>query len=276
MSRLTVQGPGKQVLSLGYTDQGYGPPIVLVHGWPFDQRWWEPQVTAFAAEGHRVITFDRRGAGSSDRPWEGYSNDIFAADLHALLETLDLTGAVIVGYSSGAAELARYVARHGTGRVSRLVFASALPPAFRSANGVQPHGITPGALDDLAAAWTRHRIVMLDQFTVAAFSVDGMLEIDEPTRLHCLRIAADASPKATVDGLRAWAESDARADLRHVDVPALVLHGAGDAIAPYPDSGRHYAAAIPGSSTTLIPNAPHAITLTHPDQWNQAVLDFLS
>ncbi len=127
MPTLTVTDDNRSV-DLYYEDHGSGSPVVLIHGWPLSGRSWEAQVPALVEAGHRVITYDRRGFGSSSQPWDGYDYDTLSADLSALLENLDLTGVTLVGFSMGGGEVARYLSRYGTARISKVVFASAVPP----------------------------------------------------------------------------------------------------------------------------------------------------
>ncbi|MFC5059775.1 alpha/beta hydrolase [Saccharothrix xinjiangensis] len=254
MPRLAVATENGAEVSLYYEDYGVGSPVVLVAGWPLTAQSWESQVAAFVEAGHRVVGYDRRGFGRSTRAWGGYDQDTLAADLHLLLEHLDLRGAALVGFSSGAGDVARCVARFGVGRVSRLVLAG-------------PLAVDDGLVRDLlnAAGW--HRVAMLDDVLGRFFSVDGEVVLDEASRQHLLHVAACASPKATVDVIGAWAGADPEADLADVGVPVLVVHGERDAFTA-PRRGR--------APATIIPSAPHGAPMTHPQQWNEVVLRFLS
>ncbi|WP_367130362.1 alpha/beta fold hydrolase [Saccharothrix sp. HUAS TT1] len=254
MPRLPAGTENGADVSLYYEDYGAGPPVVLVAGWPFTAQSWESQVAAFVGAGHRVVGYDRRGFGRSSRPWSGYDQDTLATDLHRLLAHLDLRDAALVGFSSGAGDVARCVARFGVERVSRLVLAG-------------PLAVDDGLVRDLLAAAEWHRVAMLDDVLGRFFSVDGESALDEASRQHLLHVAACASPKATVDVIRAWAGTDPEADLVDVDVPVLVVHGERDAFTA-PRRGR--------APTTTIPSAPHGAPITHPEQWNEVVLRFLS
>src|SRR5690242_19637973 len=128
MPRLTVGTENNAPIELHYEDVGTGRPVVLIHGWPLSGRSWERQVPALVEDGYRVITYDRRGFGASSQPWGGYDYDTFAADLHALIERLDLTGVTLVGFSMGGGEVARYVGTYFTERIAKAVFAAAVPP----------------------------------------------------------------------------------------------------------------------------------------------------
>ncbi|GAA3072820.1 alpha/beta fold hydrolase [Streptosporangium carneum] len=248
-------------MSLFYEDVGDGPPVVLVHGWPVSHRFWEPQIGPLTEAGHRVVCYDRRGFGHSSRPWHGYDHATFTADLAVLVEALDLTGLALVGFSTGCAEAVGYAA--ASDRVARLILGSPV--------------LYPDPLAyELRIAARRHRIPMLDDLLLRFFAVDGHSALDEPTRQYLLRDAADASPKATADSLAAWDAADPGPELARVTVPTLIIQGEGDAFVPLKDSGTRVARALDGSSLTTIPDAPHGAPLTHAEQWNALMLEFLT
>ncbi|MEV6813752.1 alpha/beta hydrolase [Micromonospora sp. NPDC051296] len=271
MPGLAVDAEDGVEVTLYYEDVGSGRPVLLVPGWPLSQRAWDQQVRPFVAAGRRVVSYDRRGSGRSTHSWTGYDYDTFAADLAGLLDRLDLRDVALVGFSSGCGDIARYIRRYGTDRIAELVFLSA-PPVCSDA----PDRFAASDLvDTLVVASIQHRIPMLDEVLRRFFSVDGVLTVDEPTRQFHLRQAASASAKATTDSIAASGSVDFARDLAGVDRPTLVVHGAGDAVAPFAESGRRIAAAVPGSQVVLIPDAPHAAPITHFEQCNAAVLEFL-
>ncbi|WP_177215604.1 alpha/beta fold hydrolase [Actinokineospora terrae] len=243
-------------VELYYEDAGSGPPVLLVAGWPLTSESWECQVGALVEAGHRVLTYDRRGFGRTTRAWDGYTPATLVDDLHGLITHLDLTDVVLVGFSSGAVETARYLATHGSDRVHGLVLASPLGGA--SALG-----------RDLRAAARWHRVAMLDDVLTRFFSVNGEIALDEATRRHLLSTAAASSARATLTVIDAWSDPtlDLAADVAAAGLPTLVISGEGDAVAP-----SHRVDA----PTVVIPSGPHGVHITHPQQWNQAVLKFLT
>lgn len=245
-------------MSLFYEDAGDGEPVLLVHGWPLSQRFWEAQVGAFVAAGRRVITYDRRGFGRSSHPWIGYDHATFTRDLATLVEGLGLTNVALVGFSTGCAEAVGYAA--ASDRVSRLVLASPV---------LYPEPLAA----ELAAAARAHRIPLLDDILLRFVAVNGHSALDEQTRLYLLRLAADASPKATADSLAAWEAADPGPDLAQLDLPTLVVQGEDDA---FVDVGPRVARAVAGGILITLPDAPHAAPLTHHEQWNRLVLEFLT
>ena len=276
MSKLTVGTENKTPVELYYEDHGDGKPVVLIHGWPLSGRSWENQVPALVAAGFRVVTYDRRGFGWSSQPWGGYDYDTFAADLDALMRHLELRDATLVGFSMGGGEVARYIGRYGTERVSKAVLAAAVPPfLFKSADNPD------GALDDAAITGFQSgvkgdRIAFLDQFTHGFYSAGNDMKVSEAQRQYARDIAAFASPKGTLDCIDAFARTDFRGDLKKFTVPTLVIHGDSDAIVPFELSGKRAAAAIAGAKVVVIKDGPHGINASHADEFNRALLAFLA
>jgi len=265
-----------QDVGLYYEDRGFGPPVVLVHGWPLSSRSWEQQVAALAEDGYRVITYDRRGFGASSQPWDGYDYDTLAADLHTLIEHVDLTGATLIGFSMGGGEVARYVGRYGTERVAKAVFASAVTPyLYKSADNPEG-GIDDATLTGFHDGIRADRIAFVDQFVTNFFAVHGRTDlVSEPLRRYNVAIAAAGSPKGTLDCTTAFTKTDFRGDLKAFTIPTLVIHGDSDAIVPFEVSGRRTAEAIDGSKLVLVPDAPHGLNVTHAQTFNAEVLAFL-
>ena len=263
-------------VELYYEDHGSGSPVVLIHGWPLSGRSWEKQVPALVEAGHRVITYDRRGFGKSSQPYGGYYYDTFAADLDALLTQLDLRDATLVGFSMGGGEVVRYISRYGTDRVSKAVLAAAVPPYLYKSEDNPEGGFDDATIQQFQDAVREDRIGFLDEF-VTNFFVAGDRQdlISEPGRLYHREIAAFASPKGTLDCIRAFSYTDFRDDVAKVNVPTLVIHGDSDAIVPFEISGRRSHETIANSSLVVIEGAPHGFNATHAEQFNRALLDFL-
>lgn len=263
-------------IELYYEDHGSGQPVVLIHGYPLSGRAWDKQVPVLLEDGHRVITYDRRGFGKSSQPFTGYDYDTFAADLHTLLETLDLRNATLVGHSMGTGEVTRYLGRFGSERVAKGVLVSPIPP-FLLQSGDNPEGL-PGSLFDGfmvdarrdAPAWMKG---FLDNF----FNIDkfrGTLVSDQYYQF-CWNLAVSASATAAVACIPTW-ETDFRADLPKIDVPILVIQGDDDRVLPLPKTGERLPSMIKDMQLVTIEEGPHAIAWTHSDQVNSALLKFMS
>ncbi len=276
MPRMNVGTDNGQPVELHYEDVGAGRPVVLIHGWPLSGRSWEPQVAPLVAAGHRVVTYDRRGFGDSSQPWNGYDYDTFAADLHALLEHLDLRDVTLVGFSMGGGEVVRYIATHGTERVSRAVLAAAVPPYLYKSADNPDGGLDDATIEQFQQGVIDDRIAFLDQFTMGFFtSGDAGLQVSEQQRQYALRIAEFASPKGTLDCITAFGRTDFRGDVAKVTVPTLVIHGDSDAIVPFEVSGQRAHELIPNSELVLIEGGPHGVNLSHREEFNEALIEFL-
>lgn len=275
MPRIQVATESNHPVELHYQDFGSGKPVVLIHGWPLSGRSWEAQIAALVAAGHRVIAYDRRGFGQSSQPWSGYDYDTLAADLDALMTGLDIKGATIAGFSMGGGEVARYLSKYGNARVSKAVFAAAVPPyLYKSADNPEG-GLDDATIDGFKAGVTGDRMAFLDGFCTNFFSSKGKLMVSEAQRVHAREIAAFASPKGTLDCIHAFSYTDFRADLATIKTPTLVLHGDSDAIVPFEVSGARTVKAIAGSQLCLIKNGPHGFNLSHAQEFNKALLDFM-
>jgi non-heme chloroperoxidase len=272
MAKLVVSDENGTPVELYFEDHGKGDPVVLIHGWPLSSRMWEAQVPALADAGHRVIAYDRRGFGWSSQPWDGYDYDTLAADLHALLEHRDVRDVTLVGFSMGGGEVARYIATYGSDRVAKVVLAAAATPNLFG---------TDGGVDDAAVAHVRDnlkadRLAFFEGFFRSWFAADEQPDlVSEAQRSYALQIAAFASPKGTLDCIDAIARTDFRADLQKITVPTLVIHGDSDPGVPWEITAKPTHEAIPGSKLVIIEGGPHGLVLTHPEEFNRALLDFL-
>jgi non-heme chloroperoxidase len=263
-------------IQLYYEDHGEGRPVVLIHGYPLSSRAWDKQLPVLLEDGHRVITYDRRGFGKSSQPTMGYEYNTFASDLNALMEALDLRDVTLVGHSMGTGEVTRYLAKYGSARVARGVLISPIPP-FLLQTDDNPEGV-PGSLfdgfvqqaRDDGPAWMKG---FLDTF----YNIDKLrgTRVSDQAYQASWNIAASASATATVACIPTW-ETDFRADLPRIDVPMLMIQGDADNVLPYPKTGQRLAGMIRDLQSVVIEGGPHAISWTHADQVNSALLKFMA
>jgi pimeloyl-ACP methyl ester carboxylesterase len=254
---------------------GSGRPVVLIHGWPLSGESWKKQVPAFEAAGYRVITYDRRGFGRSDKPLTGYDYDTFASDLDAVLTELDLRDVTLVGFSMGGGEIARYIGTRGEERLHSVVFASAVPPYLEKTDDNPDGPLTKDAAAEMTAGLTKDEDSFYDEFTTGFFSADGVLKVTEAERQEAIALAHQSKKHAALASMAAFATTDFRDDLTKVTVPTLVIHGDSDGTVPFAGSGERTHRAIAGSELHVVKDAPHGVTVSHPEEWNQAVLEFL-
>jgi len=275
MPRLQVGTENGAPVEIHYQDVGSGKPVVLIHGWPLSGRSWEAQVPALVGAGYRVVTYDRRGFGSSSQPWNGYDYDTFAADLDGLVRHLDLKTATLVGFSMGGGEVVRYIGKYGTGRIAKAVLASAVPPYLYKSQDNPEGGLDEASIGQFQNGVKRDRLAFVEDFTRNFFSAAGKLQVSEPQRVYARNIAAFASPKGTLDCIAAFSRTDFRGDLKKVTVPTLVIHGDSDAIVPFEVSGKRSHEAIKDSQLAVIKGGPHGVNASHAEAFNKSLLEFL-
>ncbi|MFB4303845.1 alpha/beta fold hydrolase [Actinomadura sp. NTSP31] len=261
-----------------YKDWGSGAPVVFIHGWPLNADAWEDQLTAVADAGYRGIAHDRRGHGRSSQPWDGYDFDTFADDLADLLGTLDLRDVTLVAHSMGGGELARYIGRHGTGRVAKAVLLSAIPPLMLRTDA-NPEGVPAQVFEDIKAGILRER----SQFWKD--SSEGFFGANRPggkatqgNRDAFWFMAMHETIKAGVDCTTAFAETDFTDDLKKFDVPTLIVHGDDDQIVPIDATARKSARIIPDATLKVYEGGSHGIAMVPGDKerFNRDLLEFLA
>jgi pimeloyl-ACP methyl ester carboxylesterase len=255
---------------------GNGRPVVLIHGWPLSGESWSEQVPVFEAAGYRVITYDRRGFGRSDKPLTGYGYDTLTNDLHAILVALDLKNVTLVGFSMGGGEVARYFGKFGSERVRSVVFASAVPPFLLNMPGNPDGPLDTAEAAKMTAGLAANKDAFFDDFMTQFYSVDGKLAVTEEQRQQALALAGQASKAAALEAMTSFAVTDFRDDLAKITVPTLVIHGDSDATVPFEGSGKRTHEAIAGSELVLIAGAPHGVNVSHAAEWNRAALEFLA
>jgi len=276
MPTVTVGRENSAGIQIHYEDHGAGQPVVLIHGYPLSGRAWDRQVPALLEAGYRVITYDRRGFGASSQPATGYDYDTFAADLHTLLETLDLREVTLVGHSMGTGEVTRYLGRYGSARVARGVLVSPIPP-FLLQTPDNPDGLPPSLFDGFIQAARQDMPTWMKGFLDSFYNIDklrGTLVSDQAYQASW-NVASSASAIAAVACIPTW-ETDFRADLPKIDVPMLVIQGDADQVLPYPKTGERLPGLITNLQLVIIDGGPHAIAWTHADQVNSALQKFMA
>lgn len=244
-------------------DWGTGQPVLLVHGWPLNADMWEYQAAALVAGGCRVIALDRRGFGRSDQPGRSYDFDTFADDLAAVLERFDLRDVMLVGYSMGAGEVTRYLQRHGAARVGRVALVG-------GALAAMDEGMA-GMMSQMIAA---DRPQFLTDGVPSLFAATAGEPVSPAQMQWVVGLALQASPLATLACLRAFTQTDFRAELNVFTMPTLVIHGDADTSQPIAVA-REVAAAIPLGRLLEYAGAPHGLFLTERSRLAADVLSFI-
>ncbi len=249
-------------------DKGTGRPVVFIHGWTLSSAIWNLQVDTLASQGLRAIAYDRRGHGQSSKPETGYDYETLSADLATLLDKLDLSDVLLVGHSMGAGEVVRYLARHGSARVSRVMLVAPTTPYALKTND-NPQGVDRAIYDQMVSA------LQTDRRGYLASGAPGLLGRNaEPELIEwAMSIALQAAPQAQIGCLRAFSETDFRPDLQAVTVPTLIVYGTGDSpITPVNAQRTH--AGIAGSRVEIYEGAPHALFVTDAERFNRDLLQF--
>ena len=254
--------------------EGAGRPVVLIHGWPLSSESWAEQTAALKDGGYRVVAYDRRGFGKSD-PGDSYDYDALADDLDNVLSDLDLNDVTLVGFSMGGGEVARYVARHGEDRLHSVVFAAAVPPYLLQSEDNPDGPLTEDAAAGMRKALEEDRDGFFDDFTTQFFSAGDELKVTEDQRQEALAVCKHSDQEAALGCMDAWASTDFRKDLEKISVPTLVIHGDSDGTVPFDGSGKRTHDAIEGSKLVVLEGAPHGCNVSHSEQFNSALLEFL-
>jgi non-heme chloroperoxidase len=266
----------KDGVDLFYKDWGSGQPIVFHHGWPLSSDDWDSQMLFFLQHGYRVVAFDRRGHGRSSQVAEGHDMDHYAADAAVVVEHLDLRNAVHIGHSTGGGVVARYVARHGEGRVAKAVLISAVTPIMVKTPS-NPDGLPIDVFDGLRKGLAANRAQFFRDVPAGPFygfnrpganPLEGVIE-------NWWRQGMMGSAKAHYDGIKAFSETDQTEDLKNIDVPTLVMHGEDDQIVPYKDAALLSIKLLKHGTLKIYPGFPHGMLTTNADAINQDILDFI-
>lgn len=272
MGYITVQD-GTEIY---FKDWGAGQPLVFHHGWPLSADDWDAQLMFFLAKGYRVIAHDRRGHGRSAQTFAGNDMDTYAADVAALVRHLDLHEAIHIGHSTGGGEVARYVAKHGAGRVAKAVLIGAVPPVMVQSEK-NPGGLPLAVFDQIRDGTARNRSQFFQDLTIPFYGYNRPgATVSQGVRDNWWRQGMMGGVKAQYDCIRAFSETDFTDDLKAIDVPTLVMHGEDDQIVPFADSGPLSARLLRHASTRFYPGLPHGMPTTHADQINADLWAFIT
>jgi len=260
-----------------YQDWGEGRAVVLSHGWPLTGDSWEAQALFLASHGYRVIAHDRRGHGRSTRTYHGNDMNTYADDLAALIETLDLRNVTLVGFSTGGGEVARYIGRHGSGRIAQMALVSAVAP-FMLQTEDNPGGVPIEVFDSLRAGSLADRSQLYRDLADGPFFGGNRPggTLSQGVRDAFWLQGLQAGHHSAYECIAAFSETDFRSDLDALDVPTLVIHGDDDQVVPFEVGGKASAARIKGAELKVYPGAPHGITDTHKQQLGADLLTFLN
>jgi non-heme chloroperoxidase len=275
MNYLIVGKENSTNIKLYYKDWGSGPSVVFSHGWPLSADAWEDQMLFLSARGYRCIAHDRRGHGRSSQPWHGNDMDTYADDLAMLVEALDLKNAIHVGHSTGGGEVARYIGRHGTKRVAKVVLIGAVTPLMLK-TPANPAGLPMDIFDKIRAGVLADRSQFFKDLTTPFYGAGRpYAKVSQGLRDSFWLQGMLAGFNGVFDCIKAFSETDFTKDLEKFDVPTLIMHGDDDQIVPIDASARLTAKIVKGATLKIYPGAPHGLCSTLKDQVNEDLLAFI-
>ena len=258
-----------------YKEWGEGPVVTFSHGWPLSSDAWDGQMLVLAQNGYRVVAHDRRGHGRSSQASSGNDMNGYADDLAAIIEALDLQNATLIGHSTGGGEVTRYIGRHGSKRVAKVVLIAAVPPIMLK-TPANPEGLPMEVFDGLRAGLVKDRSQFYRDLAIQFYGANRPgANVSQGTLDQFWLWSMQAGLKNAYESIKAFSETDFTEDLKKIDIPALVLHGEDDQIVPVKDSAKKSAKLIKGAKEIYYSGAPHGITATHQDQVNSDLLEFL-
>jgi non-heme chloroperoxidase len=271
MSTITT----KDGTEIYYKDWGEGPAVTFSHGWPLSADAWDGQMLFLVDHGFRVIAHDRRGHGRSSQPTSGNDMNGYADDLAELIEFLDLRDATLVGHSTGGGEVARYIGRHGTGRVAKAALVSAVPPIMIQSDA-NPEGLPIKVFDDIRSGVVNDRSQFYKDLATPFYGANlPGANVSQGILDQFWLWSMQSGLKNAYECVKAFSETDFTEDLKKFDVPTLVLHGEDDQIVPFKDAALKSSKLIKGAQEKYYKGAPHGLTATHQDRFNADLLEFL-
>tara|TARA_R110002020_G_scaffold249927_3_gene463954 strand:- start:104 stop:940 length:837 start_codon:yes stop_codon:yes gene_type:complete len=273
---ITSSAENEEPIKLYYEEYGHGKPVILIHGWPLSHQMWEFQIECLVTAGYKVIAYDRRGFGKSDKPWTGYDYDTLAKDLNELIQGLQLSDAILVGFSMGGGEVCRYIGHYGTSNLSKAVLLSSVA-GYMLKTDDNRDGLPNETFEEFKRNVRKDRLGFLKEFGNNFVNYDDNKDkISEAQLQYNWTIAAHASPKATIDCIDSFGKTDFRGDLKKFDIPTLIVHGDADEVVPKEPTAEQAAGIVKDSKLEIIKNAPHGLVFTHTEKVNKILLDFLA
>ncbi|MFI6017456.1 alpha/beta fold hydrolase [Streptomyces sp. NPDC051287] len=259
-----------------YKDWGSGQPVVFSHGWPLTGDAWDPQMKLMADNGFRALAHDRRGGGRSGQPWDGNDLDTYADDLAAVIEAEDLHDVILVGHSTGGGEVTRYIGRHGTGRVAKLVLVGAIPPLMLKTEA-NPEGLPIEVFDEIRQGVLTDRSQYYKDLSAPFYGANRPgSTVTQGTRDEFWLWSMTVGIKGAYDCVKAFSETDTTEDLKKVDVPTLIVHGDDDQIVPIVAAGDKSSKIVKGAQYKVYEGAPHGLAMVpkYAEIFNKDLLEF--
>ncbi len=275
MKKIEINNGNDEKINLSYNDYGKGKPVVLIHGWPLSKEMWEYQLNDLVDAGFRVIKYDRRGFGKSDKPWTGYDYDTLASDLNEIITGLNLEDVTLVGFSMGGGEVVRYFSNYNSNKVSKAILISSVVPGMLKSDE-NPDGVPTKMFEGMMTSLKDDRIGFLEEFGKAFFGI-GLVNhpVSAPLMQYYLNLESHASAKATQECMSSFAYTDFTSDLDKINVPTLIIHGTSDKTVPIDATSVRAAKMIVNNTFIKYDGAPHGLFYTHKDKLNKDLIEFI-
>jgi non-heme chloroperoxidase len=265
----------KDNVEIFFKDWGSGQPVVFSHGWPLTADAWDDAMKAVADNGYRGIAHDRRGGGRSSQPWDGNDLDSYADDLAVLIDAHDLHDIVLVGHSTGGGEITRYVGRHGSSRVAKMMLVGAIPPLMVK-TAKNPEGLPIGTFDAMRDQLTADRSQFYKDLSVPFYGANRPgARVSQGLKDQFWGQSMTCGVKGVYDCIKAFSETDLTMDLEAIDVPTLIIHGDDDQIVPIVASAEKSVKIVKDAELKVYEGAPHGLTSTMKEQFHHDLLAFL-
>ncbi len=276
MPYITSSPEAEIPVNIYYEDWGSGKPVILIHGWPVSHEMWEYQLNELPKNGLRVIAYDRRGFGKSDKPWNGYDYNTLAGDLDALIEELDLDDVTLVGFSMGGGEVARYLSLYGSERISKAILVSSVVPYLLKTDS-NPDGVPQEMFNEFEEKLLADRPAFLETFGKQFFGVSLLTNPVSQGILDWMQmLALQGTLRATIECLKAFSQTDFREDAAKIDIPTLIIHGSEDATVPIEPTGKQAAITIAQSQYLVYEGEPHGLFITQKERLTKDLLEFIN
>jgi non-heme chloroperoxidase len=258
-------------VKLHVTDLGEGSTVVLIHGWPLSDAMYEYQYQYLVQKGYRVVGITLRGFGASDKPYGKYDYDVYADDIKAVLDKLNIKDATLGGFSMGGAISIHYVAKYNAAHISKLALFGAAAPVWTKRSDY-PLGFAKETVNELIQLSISNRPQLLENFGKIFGATETSLTPGLGNWLGFINL--EASPYATTQSLIALRDTDLRSELSKIKIPTAIFHGLKDKICEFA-LAEQMQKGIKNSYMVRFENSGHGLFVEELEKFNTELVKFL-